>query len=334
LSVLSGPGSSGRWPAFRSLYQSWFEDIQQAESCRRSSSPDYFISGFTPLATLVRFLGVPESVMYYMTTPATQIPLGPTMSDLSNTILNFSGTTTKLQLPQTCTFDSYTGSQQSCLAYYTGLQEFLTYDGASIDIRFGMSPCQATSGSSDFLGPDLLVDCYGTFCQLLNEVTPCTQTSDCSSYGPGVSCIDWSTGIDSSFDFFYMILIGNSSLPPANTCFGGNLESDFDSLLSAFSGSTITTKMKFCSVNFTYLISSSRNDGFNATQWANQQFVVTGSTAQNTYLKPWPDAGVTAPTTKVPPPGSNLGGSSGSSRIALCVSFIGIVALLLFVSLL
>jgi len=252
-----------------------------------------------------------------MTTPGSSVPLGPDMSDMSTGTFNFSeGISSKLQFPSTCTFNSYTGSQQSCLAYYSGLQQFFSYNGSSINLRFGMYPCQASSGNSNFLGPEILTDCYGQSCSLLTQVTPCTTDSDCSSYGDGVTCIDWLSDINPNFDFFYLVLTGNNAYAPlSDQCFGGKLSSDFDALLSSLTGSTMTTHMKFCSVNFTYLTSPSRNDGFNLTQWIDDQFIVSGKVAQNIYFQPWPDSGITTST------GSTLAACFIVGIIALFVLF-------------
>jgi len=259
-----------------------------------------------------------DFVLYQLTLPASTLltNLGPVMGDLSTNIT----TPQRMIMPATCTYD-YWQKTKTCALQYTGLQSLLNAD---ITIRAFFSECSAPYGTFSYN-----IDCLGTGCTLLTAPQYCTSDASCQSqYGSFATCFDAAPRIDSRFDILYAYFSG--TLFGNDTCSGkSSLISDFQSFAqnAGIAGTPTPNSMGICSLNFTYLLSSDRADGLNITEWAQNQFVVSGDSVSNSYLVPWPLDSLPVPlptgtpaSTGVPGSGPPPGATSGSAIVAVILS--------------
>jgi len=194
---------------------------------------------------------------------------GPEMSDWT---IPYDGA--KLVMPNSCSYNTWISTGQ-CSFEYTGLQSILQSD---VTIRVVVQSC------SGFNLPKITIDCSGTACPLISGAQKCTTSSSCPT---GTVCWDFANVLnsqDSAIDALGAFLNWGAT---SNSCTGKSYYvQDMESLLHYIIGDDGSGDVKYCFWNATSIAERLSSSG-NITQWVQDQFVVDGDTATNTFIQNW-----------------------------------------------
>jgi hypothetical protein len=281
-----------------------------------------------------------EGLLYYLTQPGPVNP--PTIPDITAWMnsINANSTFNTLTMPSTCTYD-YWKTNQFCAVRYTGLQSL-----TGLDITLSAQAIKCTNSPI----PAFYLGCKGTDCFLGNRFKLCDSDKDCTlttkctnlfnisqyesnPYNNSYSCTNCSTGIgySASLGIAFTPALYLSYYSKTSQCY----DIDKDPSLLAKDGLRYMEGLPADMSNTNTLFMCAPDPDVikkqNATQWAMDQAVVSGTTILMKDLHAWTvsKAPVVSPGTTGGGGGGGKGGSSTGGVMNVVVSIISILMVLL-----
>jgi len=290
-------------------------------------------SGITDAAFNILY-GI-EGALYYYTTPTPTVTV-PDMDAWFNTWQGGNYTSNRLSMPSTCTYETFV-SKGYCALRYTGLQSLT---GLDITISGQVAKCPNSPIPSIYIG------CKGTDCFLANKFKFCSSNADCT---PTTVCNDL-------FNISVYSTPDNSTNNNNNTCTNCSSVESTNVIASIFApaigaafflenSTTCWNKDKdlflMLKNGLRYMegLAPDMDDNnvlfmcapdpefvkrVNASKWALDQVVVTGTTITMNDLVAWDTPVVILP----PPPASTGSGSSTDDGLVRIVSVFMILFML------